>query len=287
MLSCWYCCCYYYYTRYPENKREREREREDEIYIYTIAFVTYTYIQRSMFYQILLFIGFLFIHSSSSYHFESCCLNDKQNTTRLLSCPLNFVIKLRSVHFHTGNGCSTSTCQKRLNKHYLQCNNHRTCSISIQCIHMDISTCSWLTNATSYSQYIVVDYDCIVYPIANKPHEENLVLFSAKIDIETPITINDTTYLDDEYEWKEYFLKKYLQEKKIFAFEQKNSLFSDIIRTVIILICFALILISLMFCSLWFYKRKICRKEKHQPFPIDEAYDNLKTTSDSGSTTDV
>ena len=39
-------------------------------------------------------------------------------------------------------------------------------------------------------------------------------------------------------------------------------------------------------------KRKLYGQEKHQPFPADEAYDNLKATimetaSDSGTTTDV
>ena len=117
---------------------------------------------------IILFFFLIFIHilPTWTYKFETCCSNEKTtNTTsyRLLSCPLNFVIKLRTVIFYTGNGCAPSACQQRLNKHYLPCNNHRTCSISIKCIHMDSSTCSWLTKDITYSQHLIVDYDCILY----------------------------------------------------------------------------------------------------------------------------
>jgi hypothetical protein len=49
-----------------------------------------------------------------------------------------------------------------------------------------------------------------------------------------------------------------------------------------------------MISSLFIYKcirlirkRKLYNLEKHQPFPTDDAYDNLKTTSDNGTTTDV
>jgi hypothetical protein len=54
-----------------------------------------------------------------------------------------------------------------------------------------------------------------------------------------------------------------------------------------------------MLISLFIYKhirlikkKKLFSQEKHQPFPTDDAYDNLKTTtietaSDCGTTTDV
>jgi hypothetical protein len=260
---------------------------------------------------LIYFVIFFFTHilSSWTYQFESCCINEKtiNNTTRLLSCPLNFVIKLRSVIFYTGNGCARSACQKRFNKHYLPCNNHRTCSISIQCILMDSSTCPWLTKVNSYSQHLTVDYDCILNKVEiKKEQNENVVLFSAKINIESPPDLfNDSLLIaDDEYEWKEYILKKYLHGKqfhdnKTIIIQQQRSLFSDIIRTVIILIIFAFILILLMIISLFVYKRirlikkrKLYQQEKHQPFPGDDAYDNLKattieSTSECGTTTDV
>ncbi|CAF4933768.1 unnamed protein product [Rotaria sp. Silwood1] len=70
----------------------------------------------------LFFIIIIVILPSWTYKFETCCSNEKiTNTTasiRLLSCPLNFVIKLRTVIFYTGNGCAPSACQRRLNKHY-------------------------------------------------------------------------------------------------------------------------------------------------------------------------
>ncbi len=270
-------------------------------------------INRILFY----FFIFFFIHilPSWNYEFESCCLNEKitNNTTRLLSCPLNFVIKLRSVIFYTGNGCAPSACQKRLNKHYLPCNNHRTCSVSIQCIIMDSSTCSWLTKVNSHSQYLIVDYDCILYKpelsltdnnIKKEQNNENVVLFSAKVNIESPPDLfNDSILIDDEHVWKEYFFKKYFHGKQFNGDKtiiiQQRSLFSDIIRTVIILLIFAFILILLMIIALVLYKRitlakrrKLYEQEKHQPFPADDAYDNLKATaiesaSESGTTTDV
>ncbi len=271
-------------------------------------------INRILFYFFIFFSFYLL--PSWTYKFESCCLNEKANnttTTRLLSCPLNFVIKIRSANFYTGNNCAPSACQKRFNKHYLPCNNHRTCSISIQCILMDSSTCPWLMKANSYSQHLVVEYDCLLHKPGvslidqtKKELQENIVLFSAKVNIESPLDlINDSTTLyDEEKEWREYFLKKYFpgkkfNEDKTMIIEQKRSLFSDIIRTVIILIIFALILIIFMVISLLIYKRirlnqkkKLYGQQKHQPFPGDDAYDNLKATamdtaSDSGTTTDV
>lgn len=260
-------------------------------------------ITRILFYFLILF--FILITPSYNYQFENCCLNEKtkHNTTRLLSCPLNFVIKLRSVIFYTGNGCARSSCQKRFNKHYLPCNNHRTCSISIQCIHMDSSICPWLTKTNGYSQHLTVDYDCILLNnrTIKKEENDNVVLFSAKVNIESPNDFyNDFNITDDdEAEWKEYFIKKYLQKDKTIIIEQKRSLFSDIIRTIVILLIFAVILIFLMLISLFIYKhirsmkkRKLYELEKHQPFPSDDAYDNLKTTnietaSDSGTATDV
>ena len=246
----------------------------------------------------------LLLHSSSSYQFESCCSNE--NTTRLLSCPLNFVIKLRSANFYTGNSCAVSTCQKRFNKHYLPCNDHRTCSISIECILMDLSACPWLNEMNNYSQYLIVEYDCIVnQPEIRLKKKENIVLFSAKVNIESPPEIfNETSFIEEENEWRNYFLKKYfpdqtIQSEKSILIEQKRSLFSDILRTIIILIIFASILIIFMVISLVIYKRirlnqkrKFYEQEKHQPFPGDDAYDNLKgtnmeTASDSGTTTDV
>jgi len=286
----------------------------------------------------LFFLIFILILPIWTYKFETCCSNEKTiNTTasiRPLSCPLNFVIKLRTVIFYTGNGCAPSACQRRLNKHYLSCNNHRTCSISIKCIHMDSTTCSWLTKDIAYAQHLIVDYDCILYepepPLValsrlnnNKIYKtkeddkQNIVLFSAKINIESPPdTINDSMptlsdITDDERAWKEFILKQYLNGKRPpltnvenpIIIQQQRSLFSDILRTVIILIVFTFILIVLMLIGLCLYKhitllnkRKFFghhkEQQKHEPFPGDEAYDNLKTsaagsTTDSGTATDV
>ncbi|CAF1033332.1 unnamed protein product [Adineta ricciae] len=248
----------------------------------------------------------LYVTSASTYQFESCCLNEQtnENATRLLSCPLNFVIKLRSVIFYTGSGCSRSACQKRFNKHYLPCNNHRTCSISIQCILMDSSTCPWLTKVNSYSQHIIVDYDCVLHKpdlsLVNQTKQESVVLFSAKVDIESPPELfNDTISLEDELAWKEYFYKKYFQGTDKSVLVQQRSIFSDILRTIIILTIFATVLILLMLIAFIIYKRiislkrmKLYEQEKQQPFPADDAYDNLKSNghesaSDSGTTTDV
>lgn len=282
-----------------------------------------------------------------TYKFETCCSNEKTaNTTessRLLSCPLNFVIKLRTVIFYTGNGCAPSACQRRLNKHYLGCNNHRTCSISIKCILMDSSTCSSSMKDTGYAQHLVVDYDCISYepepPLvalsrlnnnndqnnnqkvlvdnSKQDDNQNIVVFSAKINIESPSdTINDSTsilpdMIEDERAWKEFILKQYVNGKRPplinaeqpIIIQQERSLFSEIVRTVIILIVFTFILIVLMLIGLFLYKRmKFLKKQKffghhkeqqkHERFPNDEAYDNLKTsapvsTTDSGTATDV
>jgi hypothetical protein len=178
---------------------------------------------------------------------------------------------------------------------------------------MDSSTCPWLTKVNSYSQHLIVEYDCLLHkpevPLIEQTKKElydNIVLFSAKVNIESPPDLfNDSMIInDEENEWKEYFLKKYFpgkkfDEDKTMIIEQKRSLFSDILRTVIILIVFASILIILMVISLLIYKRirsnqkkRLYVQEKHQPFPGDDAYDNLKATamdtaSDSGTTTDV
>lgn len=273
-------------------------------------------IQRLIIYFFIFF--FILILPAWNYEFESCCSNEKtsNNSTRLLSCPLNFVIQLRSAIFYTGNGCARSSCQKRLNKYYLSCNNHRTCSISIECILMDSSTCSWLTNTKSYSQYLSIDYDCILHksetpsiPIDNqmkKEEDNNIVLFSAKINIESPLDSSETdsTLTDDENQWKEYFLKKYFHSKKVngerpIVIHQPRSLFNDIIRTIIILIIFTFILIIFMIITLFLYKhitlmkkRKLYGQDKHRPFPTDDAYDNIKaarieSASETGTTTDV
>ncbi len=293
---------------------------------------------RVLFYLLI----FILILPIWTYKFETCCSNEKStNTTatsiRLLSCPLNFVIKLRTVIFYTGNGCAPSPCQRRLNKHYLACNNHRTCTISIKCIHMDSSTCSWLTKDITHAQHLIVDYDCILFepepPLialnrlnkknkkmdkTKEDNNQNIVLFSAKINIESPPDmINDSIstlseLTDDERAWKEFILKQYLSGKrppltnieKPIIIQQQRSLLSDILRTVIILIVFTVILIVLMLIGLCLYKRiKLLNKrkffghhkeqqQKHEPFPGDEAYDNLKTsgagsTTDSGTATDV
>lgn len=204
---------------------------------------------------------------------------------------------------------------------------------------MDSSTCSWLTKDVTHAQHLTVDYDCILYepepstmalnhlPHTNNHHlkkiettkkvegekkdDENIVLFSAKINIESPPDlINDslpnlTDLTDDERAWKEFILKQYLSGKrpplnnldKPIIIQQQRSLLSDILRTVIILIVFTLILIVLMLIGLFLYKhltsmhkRKFFghrkdQQHKHAPFPSDEAYDNLKASA-AGSTTD-
>ena len=275
-----------------------------------------------------------------NYKFESCCADEKASngtsaSTRLLSCPLNFVIKLRTAIFYAGNGCAQSACQRRLNKHYLACNNHRTCSISIKCIRMDSSTCPWLIKDLTHAEHLVVDYDCVLYepepPLVALNREQNqtstmktdegksVVLFSAKINIDSPTdSSNDSLVLppnlsEDERAWKEFILKEYLHGKrplltakddKPIIIQQTRSLFSDILRTVVILIVFTCVLVLLILIGFFLYKRmKLLHKRnlfghhkehqsKLQPFPADEAYDNLKTsaagsTTDSGTATDV
>lgn len=292
---------------------------------------------RILFY--LFFLLILHILPSWTYKFETCCSNDKTpNSTansRVLSCSLNFVIKLRSVIFYTGNGCAPSACQRRQNKYHLDCNNHRTCSISIQCIRMDASACAPLATNLNHAQHLVVDYDCVPYepaPTANSFNQfnndhsdltkqddnQNVVIFSAKINIDSPPDlINDTLppvpdILDDDRTWKEFIIKQYLDGKqplfnhmeKPIIIQQERSLFSEIVRTVIILIVFTLVIIVFMIIGYFLQKRvKFLRKQhifghhkeqkrKHQPFPNDEAYDNLKansatSTTDTGAATDV
>jgi hypothetical protein len=199
---------------------------------------------------------------------------------------------------------------------------------------MDSTTCSWLTKDITHAQHLIVDYDCILYepepPLialsrlnnnkmdkTKEDDDQNIVLFSAKINIESPPDIiNDSMprlsdITDDERAWKEFILKQYLNGKrppftnieKPIIIHQQRSLFSDIIRTVIILIVFTFILIVLMLFGLFLYKRITLlnkrkffghhkEQKKHEPFPGDEAYDNLKTsgagsTTDSGTATDV
>ena len=297
-------------------------------------------------YRVLFYLFFLIIIHiipSWTYKFETCCSNEKtENKTvnsHLLSCPLNFVIKLNAVTFYTGNGCAPSTCQRRLNKHYLNCNNHRICSISIKCIRMDSSICPWLTHGRTYAQHLIVNYDCILYkpepPLialsrlnSNKKKDKNnkskygdsqkTVLFSAKINIESPPDILNNSIptqpdmIDDESAWRDFLLKQYLNDKqslltkvkKPIIIQQQRSLFSDTLRTVLILIVFTFILIVLMLVGRFLHKRitllanRNCfgchkkQRQKREPFPSDEAYDNLKasaadSTTDSGAATNV
>ena len=289
---------------------------------------------------VVVVLTLILIAPSWSYKFETCCFDEKMNngtvaSVSLLSCPLNFMIKLRSAIFYTGNGCSPSPCQRRLNKHYLACNNHRTCSISIKCIHMDSKMCPHLSKEITHAQHLVVDYDCVLHepepPLValnrlqtqvnqnQTDDQQNIVLFSAKIKIDSPTdTLNDSAtsvsaLSDEERAWKEFILKQYLHgkrptftgdEEKPIIIHQQRSLFSDILRTVIILVVFTCILIILTLVGFILYKRfKVLKKrnlfehhreeqQKHEPFPSDEAYDNLKTsaagsTTDSGAATDV
>lgn len=255
----------------------------------------------SSFVVLRLFIFSLLYYPNWTYELKTCC--SPTNATRLLSCPLNFHIQLRSVIFHMGDGCSTSRCQKRLNKHYLLCNHHRTCSISIECIHMDNSQCSWLNNERNQSEYLTVDYHCEFYQstIDEKKKENPIVLFSAHVNIESPAEIfNDSLNNDDkdqEDQWREYLWKKFHLEQD----SKSTSLFKDVVRTGIILLIFAVTLIVLMLICLFIYKRcQSIRKrrasyspQKHRPFPTtDDAYDNFKSSptesiTDSGAATDV
>ena len=253
---------------------------------------------------------FVLLYSSPiwTYELRSCC--SATNLTRLLSCPLNFHIQLRSVIFHMGDGCATSRCQKRLNKHYLLCNHHRTCSISIECIHMDGSSCPWLNNERNQSEYLTVEYDCQLYQttIDEKKKEAPIVLFSAHVNIESPAEIfNESVPIDDneqEEQWRDYLWTKFLHEKEMKSLQGENSsksLFRDVARTAIILLIFAVTLIVLMLICLFIYKRcQAIRKrrasyspQKHRPFPTtDDAYDNFKSspvqsTAESGTATDV
>lgn len=239
-----------------------------------------------------------------SYELKTCC--SPTNETRLLSCPLNFHIQLRSVIFHLGHGCSPSRCQKRLNKHYLLCNHHRTCTISIECIPMDLSQCSGLKSDRNLSEYLTVDYDCHFYqPIEEKPNKDkSVVLFSAQVNVESPQDLfNESTTIDNDQEdqWRDYLWKKFRHEqqmKSLQGHEPSNSFRRDISRTLIILFIFAAILILLMLISLFIYKRYQSTKNnpsKHQPFPTqtDDPYDNFKSNpaqsigTDSSNTTDV
>ena len=282
----------------------------------------------------------LLVLPSWTYKFETCCFDEKTSNAstaslRLLSCPLNFVIKLRTVIFYAGNGCAQSPCQRRLNKHYLACNNHRTCSISIKCIHMDSSSCPQLTKDLTHAEHLTVDYDCILFepepPLvalnrlqakvnqSTSKDQQEIVLFSAKINIDSPgDTLNESFTVspplnDDERAWKEFILKQYLHGKRPsladntdapIIIQQPRSLISDILRTIIILVVFTFVLLVLILLGLFLYKRlKVLNKrngfahrkelqKKLEPFPADEAYDNLKTsaagsTSDSGTATDV
>jgi hypothetical protein len=293
-----------------------------------------------MIHFLFVFISLLIVPCWTS-KFETCCFDEKtSNATtsgsiRLLSCPVNFVLKLRTVIFYAGNGCAQSACQRRLNKHYLACNNHRTCSISIKCIHMDSSICPSLMKDVTHAQHLIVDYDCISYepepPLValarlqttskknTTEDQQGIVLFSAKINIDSPGDgINDSVTIpnnlsDDERAWKDFILKQYLHGKrplltnndnKPIIIQQERSLFSDILRTLIILIVFTCVLLALLIIGHFLYKRmKLLHKRnifghhkehqhKHAPFPADEAYDNLKasaagSTTDSGTATDV
>ena len=270
-----------------------------------------------MSFQIIsIYLLFLFLYPIFSYELRTCCssldeINETKNTTsttRLLSCPLNFHIQLRSVIFHTGNECATSQCQKRLNKHYLLCNHHRTCLISIECIHMDHLMCPWLTNHRNQSEYLTVDYDCLFYGTPLEEKKEKIVLFSAQVNIESPPDLFNDSSIDNlqEEEWKEYLWNKYRQEQQMKSIQGRipsNSLFKDIFRTLIILLIFAIVLIVLMLITLFIYKHYKSTKKttnqssysphKDQPFPTtDDAYENFKTSptqsiTDSGTATDV
>lgn len=241
---------------------------------------------------------------TSSYELKSCCSNESSTKKQLLSCPTNFLIKLRSAIFYTGNGCAVSSCQKRLNKHFLFCNNHRTCSISIDCIPIETSRCaSANANSSNLTEYLVIDYDCQMSQneVLSTKSNENLFLFSAKVNIDSPsdsFIENSTT--EQEQKWKEYLIKKYLEEngkgkENLIFVDEPRSLMNDVFRTILILIVFALTLIFVMLIALWIYKRIKVTRHKHRPFPCnfaDDAYDNLKTTpgqsiSDNGTASDV
>lgn len=152
--------------------------------------------------------------------------------------------------------------------------------------------------------------------------KQDIVLFSAKINIDSPNDLlNDSlsstsTVNDDERAWKDFILKQYLHGKRpnlslnyekafpIQPQQQQRSLVSDIVRTVIILVVFTCVLIVLILVGFILYKRfKLLKKknvfghhreqqQKHEPFPGDEAYDNLKanaagSSTDNGAATDV
>ncbi|CAF4227576.1 unnamed protein product [Rotaria sordida] len=142
---------------------------------------------------------------------------------------------------------------------------------------MDSSQCSWLTKNHNQSEYFIIDYD---------------------FNIESPPDLfNDSFLTDNEDEWKEYLFKKYFHDRgKTMIIQERRSLLSDIMRTIVILIIFAFVLIIFMLISLMIYKClqfiKRNQTNKHQPFPADDAYDNLKISptrsiADSGTITDV
>jgi hypothetical protein len=183
---------------------------------------------------------------------------------------------------------------------------------------MDLFSCPWLSTNHNQSEYLTIDYDCLVHHHHHTDTQDinrnqtkfdnNLVHFSAQIRIESPPDdfINDTLTIDPEDQWRDHLLKTYIrdQQMKSIVIQDSRISFNDILRTIAILIVFAFVMILLMLVVLAIYRRvtwmrknkatlsSIDDRQQQQPFPADIAYDNLKGNSrqsitDSGTTTDV
>jgi len=269
----------------------------------------------------LLFLLYLFSQhqSSHSLQYESCCDDNFNNKTKI-SCPMNFVLKLRSVYFYSGNGCSKNVlCKRRMSKQYLLCNNLRHCTISIKCVQMNNDQC-----LNKRSEHVIVDYDCLLYepepPLIALNRvltikERNLTTFlkpaRALVSLSASATmghlLNTTTTIDEydnEKTWNDYIKKNYLKAKPknsvVLIDDQlphnQRTLLSDVIWIVVILIAFAFVLIVFMLVGVLLYKKILLLNKNNRrhhyyndstSFPANEnTYDNLKANQ-NGCATDV
>ena len=126
------------------------------------------------------------------------------------------------------------------------------------------------TNVTvNQSEYLTVEYDCQLHPVSK------MVLFSARVNIESPPEEEEEE--EEQQQWKNYLWKTYLHQREI----PSRPLFSDVFRTLFILLLFAGLLIVPMLVSLLVYRcvKSRERTNKRRPFPADDdAYDNLKNS---------
>ncbi|CAF1279108.1 unnamed protein product [Didymodactylos carnosus] len=256
--------------------------------------------------------------------YESCCSSDdiyftnKTISTTTLSCSKNYILKLRSVNYYYGNGCSRSNCKRRSTKYYLMCNNLKTCKISIKCVYMDNYLCPELKLLpNTRAEHIIVDYDCISTELESPLiafnrfiKEQNLTtnyykpirspfldeLNNTSTTTTIPTINNQQIDIYNEKVWNDYILKNYLTKQRSTILidkqqqqqQQHRSLVTDVLLIVIILIVFAFVLIICMLIGLLLYKKilllnnkKKCLLLKHQYqsfSPGENMYDNLNGT---------